>query len=355
MKKILSVFLIGLLTFTSCSDDDGKEREISVPNANELNQEVYADTPTGGVTFTAKSAWEAKITETTNLKSTKADSPSWIQLSQYSGEAGIYTLTIAIDTNYTGKERSAKIEIICGNDKITITITQGGETEEGKIPEEPSPTPNKGYVSKINDTTIHYDENNKVIGLGDILYTDSDYTIKGSHLGGGGPLIYIDKGKTRYAYEVEEYVKEIRYHSDIYSSYYYLSNYSWDLAGNLILIRGDQYGVSRGGDYLRTTFEYTDIEYTLGNLDITFLLATQEYHIGTEFAAFDNNIGKRSKYLISKARQLDEGSSDKYNATRTYRYVFNEDGYITEVYCTMKYDIEPTAWDEQLIYRIEYK
>jgi len=356
MKRFLFPLLISLFVCLGCSDDDNeKNKEIEVADKKELNQKVYADAPSGEVTFTAENTWEARVFKSPTVKASNENEVTWIKLNEYSGKPGTFTLKITLETNYTGENRSAVIEIICGDDKITVTVTQDAKTEKGEIPEEPEePNPDKPYITKINGVAVHYDENNHVIGYGDEMYLKADWTVKGGQIGGGGSLIYMDKGKESYSYDVGEYVKEIRYYPDIMGSpKYFIATYNWDSEGNMISITGDQIGVSRQG-YLRTTFEYTDKEYALGNLDVSLLLSGNEYFVGPILSAFDNNLNKRTKKLVSKARQLEE-VGDKYNATITFRYVFNENGYITEVYSTRQYDYEASPGSERLVYSFEYE
>jgi hypothetical protein len=80
-----------------------------------------------------------------------------------SGSAGTYTVVITIETNYTGEKREATIEIICGTDKITVTVTQEGTTKGG---EKPGPIELKSPIS--SNTTL------KALGL------PVDYVFKGS-------------------------------------------------------------------------------------------------------------------------------------------------------------------------------
>ncbi|GHT76482.1 hypothetical protein FACS189413_02360 [Bacteroidia bacterium] len=210
-------------------------------------------------------------------------------------------------------------------------------------------TQSYGKVTKINGQTVYYNEDSDVTGVGNEMY--ADYGVV--KLMSDGELVYMEANNWdgynhngRYDYTfVNNWVQEIRfdpYGSDIY----FISNYTWDANGNLSLIRGDQRGVSREG-YLSTTFEYSDIEYTLGNIDIGFLLASGEYYTGAGiYPCFDSHIGKRSKHLIHKLIQDDE-DGDKYDLTKTFRYEFNDAGYITAVYST-------EYGQERLLYSFEY-
>lgn len=164
MRKLSHLLLMLLLpTFVSvgCSDnngDDNGDKQIELPDRSELTQQGYADDQTtGGFTFTAKSAWRATVLETT---ASRASSVSWLRLlyngtEKYEGGAGTFTLTIAIDPNYTGKTRTAAINIASGTDKITVTVTQEGTTENGETPS-PDPDPSTDQsdviITALNNT-----------------------------------------------------------------------------------------------------------------------------------------------------------------------------------------------------------
>jgi hypothetical protein len=112
-----------------------------------------------------------------------------------------------------------------------------------------------------------------------------------------------------------------------------------------------QQGVVDRPEYLRTNFEYGDTEYTLGNIDINWLLGTSDYFTGLPASAIGVNTTKTNKLLVKKTRTDDyEG---KYNGVFTYRYVFNDAGYITEIYETKVYHFENGS-EESLIYEFEY-
>ena len=142
VAAIVACFAV-CLAFTACDKDDEKPvegNEISMPNTGEAAQTAYADEETtgNGFTFTAKSNWTATVTETT-LKSSNVP---WISLllngvETYRGDAGTFRLVISIEPNYSGVKRSAKIEIVCGSDKISISVEQEGTTQEGEVPVEP--------------------------------------------------------------------------------------------------------------------------------------------------------------------------------------------------------------------------
>lgn len=157
MKKFL-IIAFAAIVFAACdsgNDDGDGERQITLPDQNEQTQQGYADdASTGGFTFTARSAWTANVVE-----QTRSSSVSWLRLlyngeEKYSGAAGTFTLSIELETNYSGETRSATITITSGSDKITISVEQKGKTEEGIIPEDPGNNNVTGkLVKKITMTS----------------------------------------------------------------------------------------------------------------------------------------------------------------------------------------------------------
>ena len=98
-------------------------------NKDKLNQTIFADeTANGsGFAFTAKENWDITIGD---AKKSTTDN-SWVEVSPMNGGAGSQTITIKLDLNYSGKDRSSKININSGESTITITVEQKGTTSEG--------------------------------------------------------------------------------------------------------------------------------------------------------------------------------------------------------------------------------
>jgi hypothetical protein len=135
MKKILLLTLTGLLALGALNSCEGEKEP---PKALELTggqttQSVFADQhqAQSKVSFKSGGAWKSSISEGTRAG-------TWITINPSSGStAGDYTITITLDMNYTGADRTATITIICGDEEITITVTQKATTEDGVIPEDP--------------------------------------------------------------------------------------------------------------------------------------------------------------------------------------------------------------------------
>jgi hypothetical protein len=147
MKKAnqfcLSLLLMATAMFTGCEKDNPSENSaIKAENGSALTQNVFADETQGkdDVTFTTTGAWTSSITEKTTapaqsppLKSTQA--VSWISIDPSNGDkAGSYTVTLSLEPNLTGADRTAIITISCGDSEITITVTQKATKEDGTTP-----------------------------------------------------------------------------------------------------------------------------------------------------------------------------------------------------------------------------
>ena len=137
ITKICLLAALGLASavFTSCKKDHKVKPSITVSNTEALTQSVFANetqTPQS-VTFTTDGAWTSSITSSPSaaLKETL----TWISISPNSGsKAGDYTITITLETNTSGENRTAYIIISTATTDITITITQKSVTEEGTVP-----------------------------------------------------------------------------------------------------------------------------------------------------------------------------------------------------------------------------
>lgn len=139
----------------------------------------------GGITIVTKDAWTSYIEEVTKAEA------EWLSINPSSGNAaGTYTITVTIEPNKTGKTRTARIVIICGTDKITITVEQRAEGDDPTPPTPPAPSGEykrlasiKSYAeywSGYDDSDNNYEEMTFTYGTDKRLveirniYNDSD-------------------------------------------------------------------------------------------------------------------------------------------------------------------------------------
>ena len=161
--RLMTIALCVTLVLSSCDDKEEPKTDIKVENETALTQTVYADETDGksGVTFITTGAWTSTITEGT-VKSTKAGTATQISIDpDHGNDAGEYTITISLEPNATGEDRSATITITCNNFDITITVSQKGTKENGepyvqmKLPETVT------YTTGNYDKYV-YDEQNRI-------------------------------------------------------------------------------------------------------------------------------------------------------------------------------------------------
>lgn len=122
-----------------------KSAALQVEDPEVLDQTVFADETESGsaVSFTAAGAWTSTITEvTTKAESnavtrtgTKSEPVSWVTIAPDRGDvAGKYNISINLESNNSGEDRSATITITCAGENISITVTQKGTMENGEVP-----------------------------------------------------------------------------------------------------------------------------------------------------------------------------------------------------------------------------
>jgi len=163
----ISLILLGLLlistAITACKKDDVN---LTILDSTELTQTAFADEETTGkgFTFTATKDWTASVKENTKAKGSGV---SWLKLicngvETYSGGAGTFTMVISLEKNLTGETRVATIEIASGSDKITVTVTQKGITQDedsnGMLPSEIKAK----YDGEECGIKITYDNQNRI-------------------------------------------------------------------------------------------------------------------------------------------------------------------------------------------------
>lgn len=154
-RKTTTLWALFLLFgLAACSDDEEGNGSIMLTNGTQTSQTIYADETTdnsGGIHFTAAADWTASVIPVTS-RAEGGSSVDWLSLSAYSGGPGEYTLTLTLKKNTTGQDRKAKIEIVCADDVITITVEQKGTTEEGESLVEPTePDGEKYFVKRIDE------------------------------------------------------------------------------------------------------------------------------------------------------------------------------------------------------------
>lgn len=379
MRKAIFMFLcIATTLLAACSNDDGEEqKKIQVNNEKELNQTLYADQLKGGISFVAEDDWTTVVTDNTVTRS----AVSWITLDPDHGAKGSYTVSINLEPNLTGKKRTATITIVCGDTKITVTITQEGTTESGEVPE----VGGKRYlVSRIDCVhemvvastgvkytdfeiyTYEYDDQNRVIrmqeeetlssGVAEIsgnTFTYKDNIILMQSFSNDESDEYDEATLTLGAdgnisvYEINEFEK------DNSRSWYTAGSLSYneegyviradmkveasngeiesqvDLAtwenGNMVKVYDDAYGVDH--EKTVTIMSYDNPAYvnnTNINLDLNYLICDSEW---LDCWAFSGSYIKHYGFMGKRSKNYMTKEYDGYNQEYcTYTYDFNDEG-----------------------------
>lgn len=144
MKKILSFvpFAALLLLLTGCytnvidldeiggdgdGDGDGSNQTLVIQDRSQLEQQIFAESRICEVTFTTQNGWNVEIVDE-QMRRWVTPSPA------YSENGGMYTLSISVDENSTGQERTAVLRLFSNGESETITIHQSPRLSDGSVP-----------------------------------------------------------------------------------------------------------------------------------------------------------------------------------------------------------------------------
>lgn len=360
MKKFLLFILLTVIAMTSCNDDDNttSDAQLKLSNLSEQNQKGYADDETtGSFTFTAKANWTAAIYEEDMNRSS---SPTWLRLlnkgiETSSGNAGTVTLNVELDPNYTGQKRSAVVKISCGKEQIDITVVQDKVTTDGKA--------NK-LISRLTfhdhgadgDHRLHdvvwifsYDTKGRVKSISSTSSSNIyayEYIRKENEVICKQIIASEDAQTYTYPLNAQGYITSSTEpsHGDTYAYTYNNDGYLTEASNNRITwLEGNFTQIDYKDEALTEHFTYYSQYANNQNIDFALLLAELPFFFDRELG-LSGLVGKRATNLIHKAEEQYEGES----STSVYRYDFDKDGYIKEIYCKWNNDPE-TIW-----YTIEY-
>lgn len=141
MKNVILLVLCAILLLTACEKENVEAIKLIEGQTEHL---TWADETQGNGSLIIKTtgAWTSTIIEDNGSQSTSTNlqySPEtcdWLRIEPMSGDtAGIYSISIILNGNFTGVDRLATITINSDGKTIPITIKQVGKTEEGKIPD----------------------------------------------------------------------------------------------------------------------------------------------------------------------------------------------------------------------------
>lgn len=154
--RICVYVIVAMTMLVSCDKLNEGDGQLIIDPVEDalLEQTVGSETLTAeGLSFTTTDAWTSRVVPV----STKGSQPMWVSITPDHGdEAGTYTISIILEANDTGEDRTANIIISCGSQTITISITQVATTEVPSQGDVQTPEYKK-YVSKLEWNFTDYD------------------------------------------------------------------------------------------------------------------------------------------------------------------------------------------------------
>ena len=356
LRKVvaIAICLAGMTMFSGC-DKGNDPNAISVADNKTLTQEVFADNVQGksGVSFTTTGAWTSSISEVSpSTKSVQmkagTNSPDWISISPDNGGAGDWTISITLETNTTGADRTAVITISCNGDEIKITVTQKATTQSG---ETPTPTTvrlvksvdfgngefyefeydAKNRITKMinsegNATYSYPNANTIVVTFGSETETrslNSDGSLS-SHFGEKNiPLIY-DNGYLQKMMGTNEDVPT-NFPDGQGGTVSAITTYTWENKNMTKRVSDIKYSSAPQHNYTRTyIYEYGILPNKATSIDLYFSFTGQ----GLGPVPY-GLLGKSTTNFPTKCTIKRVGETD---IVRTFRYETDTNGYVTKMY-----------------------
>lgn len=153
MKNLFLLLILSVSTLlSSCQDDDtlSPQEAISGYDKSELNQTIYADetSTNNDFKFIASDSWYTSISCVS-----KSNSVDWLTLNPSSGDAGSMSVSLELETNLTGADRTAQVDFICNQNIVSLTITQKSTTASGETEGEVDLTIEKEALIQLYDET----------------------------------------------------------------------------------------------------------------------------------------------------------------------------------------------------------
>ena len=147
---ILATAAVAALVAVGCHEtSDNGDGSVSLHSEAEMTLPA-AKTDTV-ISFTATADWTAAV-----------EGGEWLSVSPAAGEAGEIYVTLSAAANGEADARIATVNITCGTDEATVTVTQEGAAgEEPEEPENPD-TPPTGLIKDITVTDISSDDTYRV-------------------------------------------------------------------------------------------------------------------------------------------------------------------------------------------------
>lgn len=132
---------------------DPSNNELVISDPTQLNQQIFAEGKLCEVQFTSKQGWNLSYTDEQTQK-------QWITISPSRSEfGGSFTLSIGVDENQTGDDRTAILQLFSGGENETITINQSSRNEDGS---KPLPYEKDVYTDIVEKIVLQYVTNDNI-------------------------------------------------------------------------------------------------------------------------------------------------------------------------------------------------
>ena len=130
MKTCKSFYLLALaatLAFTGCKKDDEGASQAGKLTVGQTEYTLgAAEDRTAAVTFSATADWTAAVVYD------DVESADWLTVTPASGTAGEQSVELSATRNYRTSDRTAYVDLACGDQQVRLTVTQAaasGETD----------------------------------------------------------------------------------------------------------------------------------------------------------------------------------------------------------------------------------
>lgn len=261
------------------------------------------------ISFTATADWTATV-----------EGGEWLSISPASGKAGEISATLSAAANGEADARTATVNITCGTDEATVTVTQEGAAEEE--PEEPEqPTgkmPRSILLEQLYDGapydegspasctwTFEYDDQGRMSSLhyaDDFPYPQSfnfEYREGEVIMSDMGKFIVDEEGKAT-AFETDGMRWDVTYDQDDYLKDVNSGKftYTWENGDLSLMTYDDQ-------KYSPVVTEYENTGYLDFNLFLSYLNQNEGVTMG--FTSLLGLAGNRSAHIFLPSTWLYDG------------------------------------------------
>lgn len=348
-----------LLFSISCTDNENARPSVEfvLDDAVPGNWVLPANDTSVFVKFQAYNDWRVSVERDSSEES--LSSLDWLSLSEYSGKAGLHTLSMSISENTTDTTRNAKVIFYCGMKRVVVNVTQ----EEGQE-ENDSLQCRRGQISEIReqcygeDPYSHsykfgYDSIGRLVrvnmysGVCILSYQQNSIQYSSQFGEWDGYVEYKENGTAQldkkgnatswrciseelkmnngYFYEEDKYACTMRY-EDGYLQEHGNGDYyeTWNWQNGCPVMYNER--VPGVGNY-SVRVAYSEIE-NKGSIDLNVFVGTASgwlgHNGGLDVVGWAGLLGRRSSYMPSKVETRGDG---EMAGSRLLSYTYDTDEY----------------------------